>query len=137
MNKTALITGASRGIGAAIAKEFAANNYNLAICCLNSSDKLFSLAKELQKKYKITVLTFVGDVSDYNFVKSMVDSTLAEENLILYNKIDSLENIINVYDEELTIAFVKLERIKDYNAIAAKGNNIKYLRGWINRVLNE
>ena len=67
----------------------------------------------------------------------VVDSTLAEENLILYNKIDSLENIINVYDEELTIAFVKLERIKDYNAIAAKGNNIKYLRGWINRVFDE
>ena len=56
MNKTALITGASRGIGAAIAKEFAANNYNLAICCLNSSNKLFSLAKELEEKNGILYL---------------------------------------------------------------------------------
>lgn len=38
---------------------------------------------------------------------------------------------------ELFVAKYKLERIRHYNAIAAKGNNIKYLRGWINRVLNE
>lgn len=38
---------------------------------------------------------------------------------------------------ELFVAKYKLERICHYNEIAAKGNNIKYLRGWINRVLNE
>lgn len=38
---------------------------------------------------------------------------------------------------ELFVAKYKLERIRHYNAIAAKGNNIKYLRGWLNRVLNE
>lgn len=55
----------------------------------------------------------------------------------LYSVIDSLEQINSDYFTELTIATIKLERIKDYNKIAAKGNNIKYLRGWINRVLNE
>lgn len=38
---------------------------------------------------------------------------------------------------ELFVAKYKLERIRHYNEIATKGNNIKYLRGWINRVLNE
>lgn len=38
---------------------------------------------------------------------------------------------------DLFIAKYKLERIRYYNDIAAKGNNIKYIRGWINRVLNE
>lgn len=38
---------------------------------------------------------------------------------------------------ELFVAKYKLERIRHYNEIAAKGNNIKYLRGWINRVLNK
>lgn len=38
---------------------------------------------------------------------------------------------------ELFVAKYKLERIRRYNEIAAKGNNIKYLRGWLNRVLNE
>lgn len=55
-----------------------------------------------------------------------IDSTYYEYN----KKIDSLES-------ELFIAQLKLERIKEYNRIAAKDNNIKYLRGWINRVLEE
>lgn len=38
---------------------------------------------------------------------------------------------------ELFVTKYKLERIRHYNEIAAKGNNIKFLRGWINRVLNE
>lgn len=38
---------------------------------------------------------------------------------------------------ELFVAKYKLERIRYYNDIASKGNNIKFLRGWINRVLNE
>lgn len=38
---------------------------------------------------------------------------------------------------ELFVAKYKLERIRYYNDIAGKGNNIKFLRGWINRVLNE
>ena len=33
---------------------------------------------------------------------------------------------------ELFVAKYKLERIRHYNEIAAKGNNIKYLRGWLN-----
>jgi hypothetical protein len=48
----------------------------------------------------------------------------------LNNKIDSLNSA-------LFIANYKLGRIKEYNDIAAKNNNIKFLRGWINRVLNE
>ena len=38
---------------------------------------------------------------------------------------------------ELFVAKYKLERIRYYNDIAGKSNNIKFLRGWINRVLNE
>ena len=50
---------------------------------------------------------------------------------------DSLYTVKDSIGEELVIARIKLERIKEYNRIAAKGNNIKYLRGWINRVLND
>lgn len=48
---------------------------------------------------------------------------------------DSLEYITDSLGEDLVVARIKLARIKEYNRIAAKGNNIKYLRGWINRVL--
>ena len=50
---------------------------------------------------------------------------------------DSLDYVKDSLGEDLFIANYKLGRIKRYNEIAAKGNNIKYLRGWINRVLNE
>lgn len=48
---------------------------------------------------------------------------------------DSLNIIKDSLNEDLFVANYKLARIKKYNEIAAKGNNIKYLRGWINRVL--
>lgn len=48
---------------------------------------------------------------------------------------DSLNIIKDSLNEKLFVANYKLARIKRYNEIAAKGNNIKYLRGWINRVL--
>ena len=38
--------------------------------------------------------------------------------------------------EEIVVRDIKLERIAEYNRIAGQNNNIKYLRGWINRVLN-
>lgn len=52
-------------------------------------------------------------------------------------KVDSLEFVIDSLQEQLFITKYKLERIKYYNDVAKNGNNIKYLRGWINRVLNE
>lgn len=40
-------------------------------------------------------------------------------------------------NEELFVSKYKFSRIKYYTDIAAKGNNIKFLRGWIYRVLRE
>lgn len=44
MRKKALITGASRGIGEAIAKELARQGFELTLTCLNSLDQLKELA---------------------------------------------------------------------------------------------
>lgn len=63
-NKHAIITGASRGIGRAIAEKLAGRGYNLTITCINNVDKLNELAGQLRKAYKITCRTFAGDLSD-------------------------------------------------------------------------
>lgn len=68
---------------------------------------------------------------------NVYDSSLVNQIDSLCYKIDSLEQINSEYFTELTIATIKLERIRDYNRIAANGNNIKYLRGWINRTLED
>lgn len=69
------------------------------------------------------------------------DSTSISENIIVREQLrltrDSLNFVRDSLGEDLFIAKYKLGRIKYYNDVAAKGNNIKYLRGWINRVLNE
>ena len=46
--KVVLITGASRGIGASAAKEFARNGYNVVINYFNSKEKALSLKKEIE-----------------------------------------------------------------------------------------
>ena len=70
INKTAIITGASRGIGAAIAKKLASCGYNLSLCCRNSSDRLKALADELHCAYGIEVLCYTGNVGDFFFALS-------------------------------------------------------------------
>ena len=60
MNKTVLITGASRGIGAAIAKTFAEAGYGLALCCRNSMDELEDLAQKLRTSYRYLYGYFRG-----------------------------------------------------------------------------
>lgn len=65
---TILITGASRGIGQAAALAFAAKGYRLVLNCCHSKDKLESFASDLEKHYKIPVLTCCGDIGDYDFV---------------------------------------------------------------------
>ena len=62
------ITGASRGIGAAIARKFASEGWNLALTCIHSEEKLLALKEELENTYHITCCTFVGDMGDYETV---------------------------------------------------------------------
>jgi hypothetical protein len=50
--------------------------------------------------------------------------------------IDSLQQANDSLTGKLQVANYKLERIRYYNDVAKKGNNIKFLRGWINRVLD-
>lgn len=59
----ALITGASSGIGAAVARKLAETNHNL-ILIARRKDKLHQIKEELEKKYEVEVLCFALDVTD-------------------------------------------------------------------------
>ena len=65
MYKTVLITGASRGIGRAIACAYAREGCRLIINCSRSEKELLALADELRETCHVDVLTSIGDVSDY------------------------------------------------------------------------
>ncbi|HNF44341.1 MAG TPA: SDR family NAD(P)-dependent oxidoreductase [Ferruginibacter sp.] len=63
MNKIAVITGATAGIGKACAEKFAANQYNLIITG-RRNDRLSALQTDLEKRYHIAVLPLCFDVQD-------------------------------------------------------------------------
>ncbi|MBR3768948.1 MAG: SDR family oxidoreductase [Lachnospiraceae bacterium] len=71
MHSTVLITGASRGIGQAIATAFAKAGYRLVITCSKTEKDLLSLAAHLRAQYGTEVLTSVGDIGDYDYVHSL------------------------------------------------------------------
>lgn len=84
MNKTALITGATSGIGKATAQILAQNNYNI-ILCGRRQERLKELEKELSLFTKVQSLSF--DVSDKKAVFEAINS-LPES----FSKIDVLIN---------------------------------------------
>lgn len=67
MTKTILITGASSGIGAGMAREFAQMGYNLAICA-RRLERLQTLKQELESQFGIRVIAKTLDVTNYNQV---------------------------------------------------------------------
>jgi short-subunit dehydrogenase len=59
--KTALITGASSGIGKALAENFAQDGYNLVLAARGVA-KMQALADDLQKRYKISAAVIGADL---------------------------------------------------------------------------
>lgn len=71
---TALITGASSGIGEAFAKELAARQTNLVLVA-RSAEKLHQLAQELQAQNNIQVEVIVKDLTEPNAAADVFDIT--------------------------------------------------------------
>ena len=69
--KTILITGASHGIGKAIAARFAAEGFSLVLNCKNDIDILRDYAHKLESTCGAQVLAIPGDVRDHAFVCEM------------------------------------------------------------------
>lgn len=84
--KTALITGATSGIGKSCAHLFAQQGYQLVLVA-RREEKLNEVAKHLADKYAIEVKTLIADVRDNSVLKEVFES-LPED----WKKIDVLIN---------------------------------------------
>jgi len=84
--KVAIVTGASRGIGKALASTAAGLGINLAIAA-RGEGPLKETAEELSKKYKVTVLAVPCDVTKLEDLENLVNKTKEK-----FGKIDILIN---------------------------------------------
>lgn len=111
--KTVFISGASRGLGAIIAKTFASNNYNIIINYNKSEHKAINLKKDLESKYNIKCFLYKCDVSNEFEVKDMflkIKGEIGNIDCVINNASISLDNslIDKTYDEFMKVISVNL-----------------------------
>lgn len=70
--KTVLVTGASRGIGKAIAVKYAKKGYNVAINCIHRKEQLLQTKTEIEA-YQVDCLAYVGDVGEFEECREFFD----------------------------------------------------------------
>lgn len=86
-NKTVIITGSSRGIGAATAEYFAKKNFNVVINYLTGEQEANTLKEKLINEYGIKAITIKADVSKEEDCLKILEETKAN-----FNTIDVLVN---------------------------------------------
>jgi short-subunit dehydrogenase len=75
MNQLAVVTGATKGIGRAVAERFAQAGFDIAACARNAKD-LQQMKEEMEKKFKVKVFVKEADASDKKQVADFVQFVL-------------------------------------------------------------
>ncbi len=85
--KTILVTGASRGIGRAIALTFAKHDYHVFLNCSRSIEELEAVKSEIEAMPNGSCDLFIGDIGNSEFVSEIFTA--------IYQKCDALDVLVN------------------------------------------
>lgn len=96
--KVALVTGGSRGIGAAIVKRFAEEGANVAFTFLSSEEKAKALASGLSNAHGVTVQAYRSDASDFAQAETLVSDVSKD-----FGSIDILVNNAGITRDNLML----------------------------------
>ena len=109
--KTALITGASKGIGKAIAQKFAEHGANIAFTYLSSVEKGQALEKELEEK-GIKAKGYRSDAAKFDAAQELIDAVVAE-----FGSLDILVNNAGITQDNLLMRMTEemWDRVIDVN----------------------
>lgn len=97
-NKNALITGASKGIGRAIAIELAKQGVNVAINYNKSKKEAEKISSELTNEYNVKSIILKGDVSNKEDCNILI-----QESIATFGNLDILVNNAGIIDDNLLI----------------------------------
>jgi len=106
-NKTVIITGASRGIGRAIALLFAENGANIAFTSLKRCENVHSLENEL-KLLGVNAKGYISNAADFEASQSLVDKVIEE-----FGSIDVLVNNAGITKDNLLMRMTE----DDFNSV--------------------
>jgi 3-oxoacyl-[acyl-carrier protein] reductase len=93
--KTAVVTGASRGIGRAIAEKLAANGANVVLVATRQ-EVIAGVAAEIAAKYGVKAKGLACDVSNFDAVQDLLKTSIAE-----FGQIDILVNNAGITKDSL------------------------------------
>ena len=102
-NKTALITGAARGIGKQIALAFAREGANIAFTDLELNDAATETGNEL-KALGVKVQAYVSDASDFEAAHAVVDDIMKD-----FGRIDILVNNAGITRDTLLMRMTEAQ----------------------------
>lgn len=137
MRKVALITGAAKGIGAAIARELASNNYDVVINYLTSEREAEVLASSLTSKFGINALVYQCDVADENEVDMMIsfiEEHLGGVDILINNAAIDLSNMWHEKSPEDFRRTLDVNVVGAYNVTRRVANHM-YDKKW-GRIIN-
>ncbi len=96
--KTALITGASRGIGKGIAEIFAKNGCNIAFTYASSVEKAKAFEQEISSQYGVKIKGYQSDAANFNQSLALADEIIAD-----FGKVDILINNAGITRDTLML----------------------------------
>ena len=102
-NKTAIITGATRGIGRGIARTFAHNGCNVAFTYKSSIEAAQTLEKELND-IEVKAKSYQSNAADFDHAQALVDKVLED-----FGTVDVLINNAGITKDNLLIRMGKAD----------------------------
>lgn len=97
-NKKALITGGSRGIGAAIVRRFAEEGAAVAFTYNSSKEKAEALAAEISATYGVTCRAYQSDAASFSAAEALISAVIAD-----FGQIDILINNAGITRDTLML----------------------------------
>ena len=116
MGKTVLITGASGGIGSAIALELAREGCDIAVHYFSNREKAEALAEEIRREYKVNAFAVRADVSKEDEVEAMVKAVeehVGPVDILINNAGIDMPNLFSLKTAD------EFRRVLDVNTVGA------------------